>query len=540
MLVMMRPLVSASVVLNVFATFGFILVTAVAATGDVRLVEAAAERDAERVRELLSDGVDVDSSRADGTTALHWAAHLDAIELVDLLVGAGVDVDASTDNGVTPLALACENRSVAVVERLLEAGADANVAKTSGETPLMMAARTGNVGVVEALLAHGASVNRATSKSRQTALMWATAEGNRDIVGLLIEAGADVHPSSAKGFTPLLFAVRNGDMELTQVLLDAGAEVNDPGGDGTHALPLAVVSGRDELAVFLLEQGADPNGTIFGIPALHAAAAPVGMWLREWLHLRRAGVTQGLAPFDLARRPALVKTLLAHGADPNGRITASTTTLFFTKVSLGAFDLFSNGTGNLRGATPLWVVAYAAQGGQRINVGADDLKEDAGTPEVAPSYTQIMQILLDAGADPSLATDDGTTPLMAAAGLGHGGGGPERPRPQAVAPVKLLLDAGADVNVVNEAGFTALHGAAFVGINEVVQLLVDQGAKLDAQDFMERTPFRIAEGAKQQFSFRSSPHTAELLRDLGADTELGVPGEVLERQLQRDADQSQR
>ena len=51
---------------------------------------------------------------------------------------------------------------------------------------------------------------------------------------------------------------------------------------------------------------------------------------------------------------------------------------------------------------------------------------------------------------------------------------------------------------------------------------------------MERTPFRIAEGAKQQFSMRSSPHTAELLKNLGADTSLGVPGEVLQRQLQRD------
>ncbi len=133
---------------------------------------------------------------------------------------------------------------------------------------------------------------------------------------------------------------------------------------------------------------------------------------------------------------------------------------------------------------------------------------------------------------------------MAAAGLGHGGGGPERPRPEAVAPVQLLIDAGADINAANEAGFTALHGAAFVGINEVVHVLVDQGANLDAQDFMERTPFRIAEGAKQQFSFRSSPHTAELLTRLGADTTLGIPGELLERQLQRDnqrpADQVQR
>ena len=376
--------------LNVVVAWSLLLAPAVSVAAnpapnlDARLVEAAAQSDTQTVRRLLGDGVDADSSRADGTTALHWAAHLDDLELVELLVRAGANVNTKTDNGVTPLALACENRSHAVVERLIAAGADVDVAKTSGETPLMMASRTGNVEVVTALLAHGAPVNRVTRMSRQTALMWATAERRLDIVELLLAAGADVHPSSARGFTPLLFAVRNGDIETTRVLLAAGAGVNDPGLDSTQALPLAIVSGRDELAVFLLEHGADPNGTIFGIPALHAAAGPIGMWLREWLHLRRAGVTQGLAPFELARRPALVKALLAHGADPNGRITASTTTRFFTKVSLGAFDLFSNGTGNLRGATPLWVVAYAAQGGDRFNVDEEELKEERRNPDTTP------------------------------------------------------------------------------------------------------------------------------------------------------------
>ena len=93
----------------------------------------------------------------------------------------------------------------------------------------------------------------------------------------------------------------------------------------------------------------------------------------------------------------------------------------------------------------------------------------------------------------------------------------------------MLLAAGADIHAVNEADFTALHGAAFRGLNEIVELLVEAGVDIDARDFRGRTPFRLAEGSKQSFQFQSWPETAALLRDLGADVRLGIPGSVQER-----------
>ena len=78
------------IVLAVVVALALLLPPSVGATGsnDQQLVEAAAERDGRTVRALLSDGVDVNSSRADGTTALHWAVHRDDLELVELLVQA--------------------------------------------------------------------------------------------------------------------------------------------------------------------------------------------------------------------------------------------------------------------------------------------------------------------------------------------------------------------------------------------------------------------------------------------------------------------
>ncbi len=95
-----------------------------------------------------------------------------------------------------------------------------------------------------------------------------------------------------------MFAARNGDVEMGKAIVAAGADVNALGADGTHVLAYAVMQGPEAFAMFLLESGANPNATIDGVPALHAAAGPIGAWLNEWS--RRHGVFTG--PLDLRPR----------------------------------------------------------------------------------------------------------------------------------------------------------------------------------------------------------------------------------------------
>jgi hypothetical protein len=195
----------------------------------------------------------------------------------------------------------------------------------------------------------------------------------------------------------------------------------------------------------------------------------------------------------------------------------------------GAFEPFACGTGDLIGATPLWVAAYTANGG---GVFGGDGGQNADSPRIESS-ADVVRALLAGGADQRLTTADGTTPFMMAAGLGRSTYTPGKPRANrsisAEESVKVLLEAGAEINAVNEADFTALHGAAFRGLNEVVQFLVDHGANINARDYRGRTPFRLAEGSKQSFQFQTWPETAALLKQLGADTRLGIPGTVQER-----------
>ena len=154
-------------------------------------------------------------------------------------------------------------------------------------------------------------------------------------------------------------------------------------------------------------------------------------------------------------------------------------------------------------------------------------------PNFTGSSPEILTRLLDAGADLTLTTVDGTTPLMAAAGLGRATYTPRQPRgirsPTAEAAVRRLVSAGADVNAVNEADFSALHGATFRGLNEVIEYLVAEGADIDARDF--RGPHRLPHGGGRE----AVVPVPELARDRRAARpprrrhQPRIPGTVQER-----------
>lgn len=459
------------------------------AARDLRLVNAAKNQQPELVRSLLKERVGANEAAVDGATALHWASHWNDLDSADALIQAGANVNAATDLGVTPLALACIEGSAPMVDKLLSAGAKAGVKLTSGETALMTCARSGSVQAVKQLIAHGADVNAAENSHGQTALMWAVSERHPEVVAVLIEHGADVHARSRVtpefvlrrllskrqntgvwidhgGNTPLLLAAR-GDAASARLLLAAGADPNETSPDGYSALLAAAHSGQRDVADVLLEHGADPNACGIGFTALHAA------------------VLMG----DLA----LVKALLAHHANPNAPLTNG--------APLRRVDSDPPLPADFAGATPFLLAAKFVE-------------------------VDIMRALLAAGAEPSTGMKNGTTPLMAAAGLEWPGGVDRRGSNLIAAPspdedrtleaARIAIDLGADVTASNKAGDTALHGAASKGYSRVIQLLVDKGAKLDAKNNAGLTPLALTRTTKSSYGQVSLKSAADLLRKLGA------------------------
>jgi ankyrin repeat protein len=449
------------------------------------LAAAAKARDRAAVERLLAEqgaAAEADDAEADGTTALHWAVHHGDAELARALLAAGASVAAANRYGVQPLYLASENGDAAMVRLLLEHGADANAALPEGETALLTAARTGDVPTLEALIAAGADVEARERWKGQTALMWAAHENNAPAIAALLAAGAQLDARSAGGeFTPLLFAVRAGAVDAARALLDAGADVNQKLADGTSTLVLAVTNAHWELAALLLDRGADPHADAQGWTALHQIA-----WSRRW----NAGFNlPGPVPTGDLDSLELVRKLVARGADVNARQRKEPIDGNRNKL-------------NRIGATPFLLAAKSCD-------------------------VPLMRTLLALGADSKLTTDEGTTALMAAAGVGIWAPGENPGTPEeALAAVKLAYETGGgDVNAANSHGDTALHGAVYRGGNvAVIQFLADRGAKLDAVNEHGWTPVIAADGLEYTPAvLKRYPEAAALLRKLLADRGLPVP-----------------
>ena len=458
----------------------FVATTALAAGHP--LVDAVKSGDRAAVRALLAEKADANAAEPDGTTALHHAIQRADAETVDLLIAAGADAKAINRYGISALHLAATIGSAPILERLLQAGAPADSATSEGETALMAASRNGDAASVKLLVSRGARVDATEGWKGQTALMWAAAENNAAAMRILIDAGANVKARSKAGvFTPLLFAVRAGHVEATRVLLDAGASVNEPMDDGTSPLVLTLINGHYELASFLVDRGADPNADRQGWTALHQIA---------WTRRPNTGFNlPGAVPTGNVNSLDLVRKLVKAGANVNARQKREPRDGFRNQL-------------NRIGATPFLLAAKSV-----------DLP--------------LMRVLLELGADAKIGTEDGTSVLMAAAGVGIWAPG-ENPGTddEAVAALKLAFEAGSnDVNVINDNGDTAMHGAVYrAGSIAMLSFLLEKGAKPDVRNNKGWTPLIAADGVEYTPNvLKRYPDTAAFLRKALAERGLPVP-----------------
>jgi ankyrin repeat protein len=445
---------------------------------------------------MVKQHADVNAAQPDGTTALHWAAHWNDAAAVVLLLRAGANAKAVNRYGATPLSEAVVSGSAAMIETLLKAGASPEtLASEDGETVLMTASRAGNIDAVKILLDRGANVNAKEKYKGQTALMWAAAERHPEVVKLLMAHGADwkvrsvdretkvpklsaassISPIARGGFTALSFSAREGDIESAKAMLDAGVDINYGDVDNTSAMVVAIVNKQYTFAKFLIDRGANPNTVdAYGRTPLYAV---VDIRNQDWSALPERKSDDPLPSQDLA------KALLAHGAAPNTALA---------RALPGRSGMDSGDTTLDEGSTPFM---RAARSG------------DAA----------MMRLLLEAGANPKLATKDGNNALLFAAGVGYRDKNTKGSESEALEALKIAIDAGLDLKQPNSRGESALHGAASRGADTIVQFLVDHGAALNVKNNQKMTPLDFAMG-KNSFAQLPVPHesTVALLKKLGA------------------------
>ncbi|MBN2695011.1 ankyrin repeat domain-containing protein [bacterium] len=190
----------------------------------IELIKATRHGDLQRMRELITTNVPIESKDFYGKTPLIWAAASDNLDVINFLIQNGANVNAKDDLGFTPLMFAAEKGNIEIFKYLHQNGADIN-AKTVDYhfTPLMFAVREGHKHIVEYLIANNIPLNeteKTTSESYKTALIIAAENDYWDIAKLLISAGADLRAFDAQNRTITTFAGLSRRDDIINFIID--------------------------------------------------------------------------------------------------------------------------------------------------------------------------------------------------------------------------------------------------------------------------------------------------------------------------------
>ena len=407
-------------------------------SADPLVADAAMRGELETVVSLVNQNVDVNVSQGDGMTALHWAAQHGDLAMVDVLLAAGANPEAGTRIGrYTPLHLASRGGHGAAVRVLLEGGADPRATNTSGTTSLHFAGQTGSVDAVKALLDHGADVNARESSAGQTPLIFASAFNRVEAMEVLIEydAGLDI-TTKVVDVSQVTRVNRQAQRRRTEVLQEFRDEAPPEEQETWSPTPSQVQAAiRAALEVQESESSESPEEVgeeaKGGMTALHHAARQGHE--RAALALIDAGAdidrvsADGSSPLQMATMNGhfdLAMLLVEHSADPNIATQAGATPLFAainvqwapfvsypqpraqdqqeaTLLDLMQALLEAGADPNLRTNRDLWYVRYNVCCSQSV---------DGATPFWRATYAldvEAMRLLVQHGADWSIPTRAG-------------------------------------------------------------------------------------------------------------------------------------
>jgi ankyrin repeat protein len=456
------------------------------AANDSRLSEAAMEGDRDAVRTLIQQKADIDGAQGDGTTALHWAAFKDDMEMVKMLLAAGANVRATTREGaITPLFMACTNGDAAMIETLIKAGASAKSVKSNGTTALMTAAASGSVDAVKVLLDHGADVNAKETAHGQTALMFAAALNRAEVVKLLLSRKADAN-------------ITTSVHKLERVRFDQdGNVVEDRGGRGGA---LARRGSRPEDAA-ASKEAADKADEAADAQTAAEALKKASDAERADLDALARGTAFKSVQFKIAKVAAKAGDVAFRpprkvGADFQGGMTAL---------------LYAAREGHME------TVRALVEGGADVNVVSAGDKFSPMVEAITNGHLDLAKYLLEHGADPNLANISGLTALYATIDVQWAPHAwfpqpnTEQEKTGYLDLMKQLIAKGANVNApiseklwfrsftndytwVDPAGATPFWRAAQSSDMAAMKLLVEHGAEPKLATKAGDTPLHAATG----------------------------------------------
>ena len=338
---------------------------------------------------------------------------------VVLLLMNGARVDTENKNGFTPLLAAAQNGHTEVCELLLKTG-KASLRKTTpdGGNPLMVAAHRGHTEVCKLLLktqiSNGLTIYNLeeTDSHGMTALNVAATHGHSNTVALLLSKGAKLETRNTKGFTPVMAAVQYGHTEVCKLLLETGkANVTERNPDGLTPLLAAAWKGHTEVCELLLDKSRvniedtmEDESTALKLAAQKGHASTVALLLSRGARTgarSKRGFTPLMAAVENGCTEVCQLLLTAHS-----EVEDKDPKMQFTALHLAAIYNYEK--------VILLLLLHKADVNSRARKGTTPLVLASQEGHVASVVT-----LLNSGADPLLAEDDGCFPIHAAADSNH-------------------------------------------------------------------------------------------------------------------------
>ena len=452
--------------------------------------------------ERVKSGEDVHAKDETGATLLHVAArHAKDAEIIRVLLVAGAEINAVDAVGCTPLHMAVGNgrdMNLPVIASLLGAGADPNIVDAAGATPLHMVMEN-DQSLVPALLAAGADVN-AKDNTGTTPLHLVVEEGVMDMetIEALLGAGAEINAADGFDLTPLHVAMEHGDsLNAISVLLTAGANPRALSMEGLMPLHMMarnhhfgfIHQDRNQLAEWMSDMELDV------MARNHQFISQNRNQLAEWLSDMELDVDvkdrAGSTPLHYAVQHynlGMILELVKLGAgineqDERGMIPlhwmAQYRTPYFARALrelASCRDIpKSGGLGGRYGRYGGYgLQAFPEHSGEaerewreRDYRSRNDWMNEERALEKCDAADQVMDVLLDGGADVNAVSEDGSSPLYYAA------------KYSSLMFLRKLLEAGADPNLKRKDGSTPLRLAIQRDEPDYALALLEAGAKTE-------------------------------------------------------------
>ncbi|XP_071749523.1 transient receptor potential cation channel subfamily A member 1 homolog [Lepeophtheirus salmonis] len=400
---------------------------------------------------LILSGAKVNEKDSYGLSPLHYAAMRGNYQATrELLQCIDIQIEIRDQQNLTPLHLACVYGHIDVVRLLLSKGARIQSSGEHNQNVLHKASSVGKIEILELIV--NDIIDKFGEEELQMLLLEDDSDGNSPLllaveggctktVEYLIKKGSDVNYSNASKSTALHIACKIGNIDIVKVLIQERAHIDSLNGQYQTPLMMSCKFNNVDITDYLLTCGASierkdkHNHTPLLLASMDGNIEAVRMLLER-----------GADIFALDRTDKSAIFLAAESNNPNTLMALLQDCRSFDLVNFG--DHFDN--------SPLHVAALKG-------------------------YEEIVDVLLEFGADIAKKNDDEQTPLHLAAKEGQ---------------KKIVMDIlKRDRFSVNDSDFeshTSLHLACIFGHSKVVSTLIAAGADIEARNYCLWTPLDCA------------------------------------------------